>query len=167
MTTSKKNGTATITKTPRPRPPKATTFLLFGADAYAKPRAGRLITSDAALLERTAAEYCLRLVVAEGAVLEDLARRVPAGSLDANKIAQPPSVRETLYQELVEATAGEMKPITADESTYPASIDALEAGDIVVAHESQNCGWWEAVVIDRSDAIVNFGIVTFQRCRPS
>jgi hypothetical protein len=135
---------------------EAKTFLLFGADEFAKPRAARHIATDQAALETAANRHHLRLVRVVGTALEDIAKRVPAGSIEAGYPAPLPFVPEDLYADLVDLTAGKQKqsPATNPATELPSTGGEIAAGHLVIAHESMECGWWEAIVLERAGELL-------------
>src|SRR5215207_8075535 len=71
--------------------------------------------------------------------------RPPWSFLRANKLPRPrpPSVSETL------AKQADTDPgvIRNEASSRPESWEAIRVGDLVIAHESPEDGWWEAIVV--------------------
>jgi hypothetical protein len=73
-----------------------------------------------------------------------------------------PNIRQDLYSQLVVALAGKpeaaLSPDDAKDSLpaargLPRTWDEVAPGHLVVAHESIEDGWWEAIVIDRKDDV--------------
>jgi hypothetical protein len=69
-----------------------------------------------------------------------------------------PNIRQTLYSEVVAALSGEPQdgPTTVQEampvaSGLPRTWDEIAAGHLVIAQETLDLGWWEAIVIGRKD----------------
>jgi hypothetical protein len=156
-----------MTKTTRKPPAKPTTkpakpapkaYILFGADEYAKPRAARFSTTDRELLAKAAQAMSLRLFEAADPELAEIAKQLPAGRLHASGQGLVPYIKADLYDELVAATVGEQQPApggpSATTQPLPASWEEVAAGHLVIAKETHECGWWEAVVIERNGDLV-------------
>src|SRR5215468_2907819 len=86
----------------------------------------------------------------------EVAKKLPLGRLSANGRGFVPNIRQSLYTDVVV----ELEPQTAltkngDKERLPAarelprSWDDIAAGHLVIAQESLDCGWWEAIVLDR------------------
>jgi hypothetical protein len=145
---------ATPAKKSKPVPPAkpaGKAYIVFGADEYARPRAARFSADDALLLEKAVEAMHLRLVEANKDDLAELARRLPAGRLHL------PYVKGELYSELLSVIlAGEWPqhhPGPAAQE-LPARWDEVAPGHIVIARETFECGWWEAVVVERNGDLV-------------
>jgi hypothetical protein len=154
---SKPKPKSDVRQKPSTKPQVASkTVILFGADEYGKPRAARFTGVDEALLTKAAETMRLRQVPVAGAELESVASRLPAGRVQASGEGLVPFVRGDLYAELVGLTVGEQKPCADLKSTkgLPSSADQIGEGHLVLAHETLECGWWEAVVIERKGDLV-------------
>jgi hypothetical protein len=130
------------------------TFMLFGSDELARPRAARYTGTDQAALEKAANRHRLRLVLVVGPALQQIAKRLPAGGVnDAGHPAPLPFVPEGLYADLVGLTAGKHKqpPETKPPKGLPTNRADIGVGHLVIAHESLECGWREAIVVERAE----------------
>ena len=80
--------------------------------------------------------------------LAAIAKRLPVGQLHADGRGLVPFVKPDVYQDLVLETVGNGGPSYAkhDPSRLPPTWDAVVPGDLVLAHETLEVGWWEAVV---------------------
>jgi hypothetical protein len=88
-----------------------------------------------------------------------VAKKLPVGQLYANGRAFVPNVRQTLYSDVIVALAGEPQQaaVGLDDDKASAPIarglprnwDEIAPGHLVIAQESLDYGWWEAIVIDR------------------
>jgi hypothetical protein len=147
--------TRKVPKSAKPTPPTkpaAKTYILFGADEYAKPRAARFATSDPEPLAKAAESLHLRLVEVTGEDLAEIATRLPAGRLHASGKGLVPYVKGAIYAELVAITSGELElPANADAVPQdgPRTWDEIAPGHLVVVKEAPECGWWEAIVLER------------------
>src|SRR6185436_3010736 len=142
--------------------------VLFGADEFGKPRAARFTDADQALLMKAASTLHLRTIEVVGAELEDLAKKLPAGRLPADGQGLLPFVQGDLYAELIELTVGDQKPPADLKSSkaLPASRDDIGPGHLVVAHETLECGWWEAVVLERNGDLLTLRYRDFPNYPP-
>ena len=72
-----------------------------------------------------------------------------------------PNVRQTLYSEVIVALAAEPqqgavgpdddKASTPVARGLPLNWEEIAPGHLVIAQESLDYGWWEAIVLDRKD----------------
>jgi hypothetical protein len=84
------------------------------------------------------------------------AARIAAEQSDAEVKAgaaeQPPEANEPKGQ--ADAALAEVRCISPVTSGLPRSWEEIAVGHMVLAHESPDDGWWEAVVIQREDEIL-------------
>jgi hypothetical protein len=145
------------TKKSNPPKPLAKAYIIFGADEYAKPRAARLTGEEPELLAKAAEAMHLRLVEVTGEELAEIAKRLPAGRLHASGRGLVPYIKGELYSELLSATATDQPTQHGPEPTaqeLPRSWDEVAPGHVVIARETLECGWWEAVVVERNGDLV-------------
>jgi hypothetical protein len=143
-------------KSVSPKPP-AKAYILAGADEYAKPRAARFSGEDPGLLAKAAETMHLRLIEITEAEVAEIAALLPAGRLHANGKGLVPYVKGDVYSELLFAALAPLPPqINADPlpQDLPRTWDDLAPGHLVIAKESLELGWWEAVVVERSGDLV-------------
>jgi hypothetical protein len=140
-----------------PAKPPGKVYVLFGADEYAKPRAARFSGADHELLTKAAATMHLRLVEVTEPEVAEIAAKLPAGRLHANAKGLVPYVKADLYTDLMFATlagaAPQVKPDPAPQD-LPRTWDELVPGHLVIARETLEIGWWEAVVVERTGDLV-------------
>jgi hypothetical protein len=145
------------TKKSAPTKPPAKAYILAGADEYAKPRAARFSGEDPALLAKAAETMHLRLIEITEPEVAEIAALLPAGRLHANGKGLVPYVKGDVYSELLFAALAPLPPqINADPipQDLPRTWDDLAPGHLVIAKESLELGWWEAVVIERTGDLV-------------
>jgi hypothetical protein len=109
----------------------------------------------------------LRLVEVTNPDVAEVARRLPAGRLHASGQGLVPYVKGPLYLELVAALLpDEDQPASPDPTAQelPGSWDELGPGHIVIAKETSECGWWEAVVIERNGDLVTVRYRDYPDC---
>jgi hypothetical protein len=132
-------------------------YILFGADEYAKPRAAKFAAEDAELLAKAAEAMHLRLVKVTEPEVAEIATTLPTGRFHANGKGLVPYVKGEVYSELMCATLATAPPQTNPDPApqdLPRSWDDLAAGHLVIAKESLEMGWWEAIVIERTGDLV-------------
>ena len=127
------------------------TFVLFGADEYCKPRAARFTGADPALLAKAAETMSLCLFEVKTPDLAAIAKKLPLGQLHADGRGLVPFVKPDVYQDLVFETVGSDEPTYEKHSTsrLARTWEEVAPGDLVLAHETLEVGWWEAVVLAR------------------
>ena len=88
----------------------------------------------------------------------EYAKKLPLGRLYANGRGFVPNIRQSLYSDLVVAVALESQTAlgrNGDKDSLPVarglprSWDEIGPGHLVIAQESLEYGWWEAIVLDR------------------
>ena len=133
------------------RPAAHRTLILFGADEHCTPRAARFSATDPGLLATAAETISLCLVEVKTPDLATIAKKLPIGRLEADGRALVPFVKPDVYEALVFETIGsEGATYGGDTASRPArSWDNIAPGDLVLAHETLEVGWWEAIVIAR------------------
>jgi hypothetical protein len=145
------------TKKSAPTQPRVKSYILLGADEYAKPRAARFSGEDPALLAKAAETMHLRLVEITEPEVAEIAALLPAGRLHANGKGLVPYVKGDVYTELMctalTSKSPQPNPDPAPQD-LPRSWDDLAPGHVVIAKESLELGWWEAVVIERTGDLV-------------
>jgi hypothetical protein len=140
------------------QPAKGTgkTYVLLGADEYAKPRAARFSAEDSEQLAKAAASMFLRLVEVTDPDVAEIAALLPAGRLSANGKGLVPYIKGDLYNELLCATLTQPPQANPDPAPQdlPRTWDEIAPGHLVIARETLEIGWWEAVVIERTGDLV-------------
>ena len=148
---------ATPTKKSAATQPPTKSYILLGADEYAKPRAARFSGEDPALLAKAAKTMHLRLIEITEPEVAEIAALLPAGRLHANGKGLVPFIKGHVYTDLM-YTALSPKPPQANPDPAPQDLprtwDDLAPGHIVIAKETLELGWWEAVVIQRTGDLV-------------
>ena len=133
-------------------------LIVLGRDGSGTPHAGRFSAGQANLVTKAAKAMNLMVRKADGEALADFAKKLQIGRLYATGRAFVPPVRRSLYDKLLEQLrlAGQQVPGETDQSPndqtppgLPATWDDIAAGHLVIAHESKEQGWWEAIVVAR------------------
>ena len=149
-------------------------LFVFGIDDQGKARGARFAKHHDGIVN-VALDLHLNAVIAASPAFAEAAKKLPEGRLYASGKTFIPNIKPALHDELVqivrqpgdtsqaykldEKTSPDeqspnvrcMSPIT---SGLPRSWDAVNVGHMVLAHESPDDGWWEAVVIKREDDIL-------------
>ena len=96
----------------------------------------------------------LRVLRIEGDAHRELAARLRQGQVYAADRTFAPAVQRESFDTLCElagpVSAASPVEITAgkdEAASRPASWQAIKVGDLVIAHESHEDGWWEAIVV--------------------
>ena len=142
-----------------PAKPAGKTYVVFGTDEYTKPRAARFSAGDPELLAKAAEALRLRSVEVEAGneELAEVAAKLPAGRLHATGKGLVPYIKGELFTDLLSAVVGELRPLQSPEpkpQDLPRSWDDVAPGHLVIARETLEFGWWEAVVVERNGDLV-------------
>ena len=135
--------------------------VLFGTDEHGKPRAAYFEAVDSDLMTRAAAAMKLQLLRPITASEIELAKKLPVGRIHANGTGFVPPIRSDLYSALQLAAAESPQQSGPTVSTVapsrvvarrapvhlPKNWESIEVGDLVIALENMNEGWWEAIVM--------------------
>ena len=142
------------TKTSPPEKSEKRTLILFGVDEHKKPRAARFLASgeELGLLSKVAETIDLTICDAKSPELAELAQKLPAGRLHANGRGFVPYVRQDLYDKVVAAAGSDASDQTNPPTpeVYPHNFDDIRPGHLVIAQETLEDGWWEAIVLERN-----------------
>ena len=148
---------ATPTKKGKPDRPTPRLFVLFGGDEFGKPRAAKFAADDKELLAKAAEALHLRLVEVATPDMAAVAAKLPTGRLHASGGGLVPHIKDSLYLDVV-AEDIRWDPIPTRPAPtvqdVPGSWDEIAPGHLVIAKETQECGWWEATVVERNGDLV-------------
>ncbi|WP_342712885.1 hypothetical protein AAFG13_18180 [Bradyrhizobium sp. B124] len=135
----------------------AKVYVILGFDERLKPRGARYLSRNEDQLISAAAEMNLCLYEMQSADLVSWIEPLPLGRLPLTGRSSVPEIRQALYSELVSWIAVEADavprgkadgPLPAQKG-FPENWETIEAGHLVVAQESQEHGWAEAIVVER------------------
>ena len=159
MTAKAKHATPT-TSSPSP-------VVLFGIDSYGKPKGARFGKDHADLAIKAASQLQLRVLASNDPKVADLVTRLPVGRVHATGRTFVPFIRRDLYDKLVAAAPnGNAHPTSPPESgssgaagskpsgsppNLPRNWQEIGIGDLVVAQQSRDDGWYEAIVVEAAD----------------
>ena len=126
-------------------------LIVLGYDENHKPQAAQFPAADADLVAKAAQLMDLKVYEAATEDLVALAKKLPVGRLYGNGRGFVPNIRQSLYSEIIVALAVEPQ---ADEppiaTGLPRTWDEIAPGHLVIAQETLEYGWWEAIVIART-----------------
>jgi hypothetical protein len=158
MMTTKAKQTTPATAYPAP-------VVLFGIDSRGKPKGARFGAAFAGLAMKAASQLQLRVLPSNDPKIADVAARLPVGRVHATGRTFVPFIRRDLYDKLVAvaaigkdnpsaplaatATAGASAPKPSGSGpNLPDSWDKIGLGDQVLAQESPDDGWYDAIVLE-------------------
>jgi hypothetical protein len=133
-------------------------LIVLGFDEQQKPRGAKFVDAKLDLVTKAADLMGLKVYEATAEEVAELAKKLPAGRVYANGRGFVPNIRQSLYSDLVVALALEGQAALSkngDRDRLPAarglprSWDEIAAGHLVIAQESLEYGWWEAIVLER------------------
>jgi hypothetical protein len=131
-------------------------LFVLGYDDEQKPRGARFVDANANLVAKAAQLMDLNVYEAANGDLADLAKKLPLGRLYSTGKGFVPNIRQTLYSDIVAAIAitpgasrGKAEDLPTVASGLPRTWDEIGAGHLVIAQESAENGWWEAICVKR------------------
>jgi hypothetical protein len=146
---------------------KHSPLVLFGIDGRGKPKAARFGREHASLAIKAATQLQLNVLASNDPKVAEIAARLPVGRVHATGRTFVPFIRRDLYERLVAAAPNENlhQPPTPPSGggasgNAPGSMPAgsppnlprnwheVGLGDLVVAQQSVEDGWYEAIVIE-------------------
>jgi hypothetical protein len=171
-TTKATDSKTAATKTSTPKPQQLP-LLVLGFDEQHKPCGARFADVKPALVAKAAQLMGLRAYKATSPTIADIANKLPLGQLYANGRAFVPNIRQTLYSEVIvtlalEAHKAALGPDDGEADTpaargLPRSWDEIAPGHLVIAQESLDYGWWEAIVLARNDDMLTLRFRDYPR----
>lgn len=170
-------------KTGKTEPAKADPVYVIGLDANGKPRGARFAELKDSIVSAAMDLKC-RVLIDPPEAVSALGMKLPVGRVyGGGKVVKlfVPNIRRELYDKILEAAGplaeeptaenadasentqaksetdaatNEVKCISPVTSGLPRSWEEITVGHMVLAHESPDDGWWEAVVIQRDQEIL-------------
>jgi hypothetical protein len=160
------------TKTSNPTPDDIG-LLVLGFDEQQKPCGARFVGDKPDLVAKAAQLMGLKVYKATSPDVVEVAKKLPVGQLYANGRGFVPNVRQALYSEVIVALAAEPQQaaVGPDDDKVsmpvarglPRSWDEIAPGHLVIAQESLDYGWWEAIVLDRKDDMLTLRFRDYPR----
>jgi hypothetical protein len=147
------------TKATAQKGPPSTPLIVLGFDEQRKPCGARFTDAKPDLVEKAAKLMGMKVYVATSEDLAEVAESLPAGRLFSTGRGFVPNIRQNVYSEAVVTVAldpqGKVKDKdTVTSSGMPPNWETLAAGHLILAQESAEYGWWEAVVVKRDGEIL-------------
>lgn len=155
----KANHTTTATSGPAP-------VVLFGIDSSGKPKAARFRKDHASLAVKAASQLHLQVLANDSPKIAEIAARLPVGRIHATGRTFVPFIRRELYDKLLAVAAnGNTHPTNPPASgssgapgstsggsppNLPRNWQEIAPGNLVIAQELLEDGWWEAIVLERN-----------------
>jgi hypothetical protein len=146
-----------MTKTTTKATAASAPLIVLGYDEKQKPRGAHFAGADAELVTKAAQAMDLKVYEAATEDLAKLARKLPVGRLYSNGRGFVPNVRQSLYSECIVALAVEPDAAVGNDQDQlpvatglPRTWDEIAPGHLVIAQETLEYGWWEAIVIGRT-----------------
>ena len=138
--------------------------VLFGLDNRGKPKAARFSKEYAGLAIKAASQLALQVVSGNHPKLADIAARVPVGRVHATGRTFVPFVGRELYDRLLAAAGdgnrlipppsppasgahGSGSQPTGSPPRLPRNWQEITVGDLVIAQQSVEDGWYEGIVL--------------------
>ena len=156
-------------------------LVLFGIDNRGKPKGARFGKEHASLAMKAATQLQLKVLASNDPKVAEIAARLPVGRVHATGRTFVPFIRRDLYDQLLAAAAasGNALPTSppngssgAQGSTpggsaphLPQNWQAIGLGDLVVAQESLEEGWYEAIVVEANGDMLTLRWRDFPRQR--
>jgi hypothetical protein len=132
-------------------------LIVLGYDEKQKPVGAQFAGADAAQVTKAAEAMDLKVYEAATEDLAKLAKKLPVGRLYSNGRGFVPNIRQNLYSECIVALAVEPQAaVGKDEDQPPVAIglprtwEEIAPGHLVIAQETLEYGWWEAIVLGRT-----------------
>jgi hypothetical protein len=140
-------------------------IVLFGIDNHGKPKGARFGKDHADLAIKAASQLQLRVLASNDPEIADIATQLPVGRIHATGRTFVPFIRRDLYDKLVAAApngnthptnppasgfsgAAGAKPPGGSSPNLPKTWQEITLGDLVVAQEGPEDGWYEAIVAE-------------------
>jgi hypothetical protein len=156
--TAKANHATPATRCPAP-------VVLFGIDSHGKPKGARFGKDHADLANKAASQLQLRVLASNDPKVADLATQLPVGRVHATGRTFVPFIRRDLYDKLIAAAPnGNAHPTSTlagggpgaagmgapggSSPNLPKTWQEIGVGDLVVAQEGPEDGWYEAIVAE-------------------
>lgn len=135
---------------------EADALVVLGLDEQEKPRAARFTTGNAALVAKAADAMALRVVKITAGDHADLVKKLPLGRLYSNGKGFVPFVRREIYLKLTTTLGLTVAAEKAAPAPLPRTWVEISAGSLVIAPDTTNGGWYEAIVTERNGDMISY-----------
>jgi len=139
--------------------------VLFGIDSRGKPKAARFAANHAGLAIKAADQLHLKMLVGADPKVAEILAKLPVGRVHAAGKMFVPFIRRDLYDKLLAAAAdgnhhhAQTPPVggagdgagsrrAGSPPHLPKGWQEIGVGDLVVAQEGREDGWYEAIVVE-------------------
>jgi hypothetical protein len=154
--TAKANHSTPGTSCPSP-------LVLFGIDNRGKPKGARFGKEHASLAMKAATQLQLKVLASNDPEVAEIAARLPVGRVHATGRTFVPFIHRDLYDKLIAAAANGNAHSTSSPNGssgasgsspggsaphLPRDWQAIGVGDLVVANQDRDEGWYEAIVVE-------------------
>jgi hypothetical protein len=158
--TARPSDTAVAIRCPSP-------LILYGIDSRGKPKAARFRKEHAGLAIKAAEQLQLNVLASSDPKVAEIVGRLPVGKVHATGRAFVPFIRRDLYDQLVAAAANgdaqstgpsngsssaasSSSPGGGSAPHLPPDWGSIGVGDVVIANQSHDDGWFEAIVVEQN-----------------
>ena len=150
---------ASVTKSSIAPATSTSPLIVLGFDEQQKPRGAKFVDAKPDLVTKAADLMGFKVYEASPPEIAELAKKLPLGRLYASGRGFVPNIRQSLYSDLVVALGLEPQAALSKNGDkdrlppargLPRSWDDIAAGHLVIAQESLEYGWWEAIVLERN-----------------
>jgi len=133
-------------------------LIVLGFDEQQKPRGARFVDAKPDLVIKAADLMGFKVYQATPPDVAEDAKKLPLGRLYANGRGFVPNIRQSLYSDLVVILGQEPHAALSqngDNDSLPVALGLprtwgeIGPGHLVIAQESLEYGWWEAIVLAR------------------
>jgi hypothetical protein len=151
-----------VTKRSAPPAANGAALIVLGYDDQQKPRGARFDHDKRDLVTKAAELMDLKVYKTSNPDVAVIAQKLPVGRLYANGRGFVPNIRQDLYSDLIVELALEPQAAVSPENDndslpaargLPRTWDEVGPGHLVIAQESLDYGWWEAIVLERKDDV--------------
>jgi hypothetical protein len=139
-------------------PKPAAELMVLGFNEQFEPCAARFTGTKPDLVTKAAHRIGFKAYPITSRDLAALASKLPEGRINPKGAMTVPKVLQSIYSEILVELVADPKQVieTADPASelptatgLPPGWDQIAPGHLVIAEESPDYGWWEAIVIDR------------------
>ncbi|MBX3549090.1 MAG: hypothetical protein KF748_08020 [Xanthobacteraceae bacterium] len=128
-----------------------------------RPRAALFPAEDAKKAKEIAEKRSLAVIEVSSPELRKVASRLPRGNLSAVGLDIAPTTTLPLYNELIAAHTATLLAQGKLEPRMAAGWDAIKAGDLVIAQHTRADGWYEALVLHRTNDMFHLKWLDYPR----
>jgi hypothetical protein len=138
-------------------------LILYGIDNRGKPKGARFGNEHASLAMKAATQLQLNVLASKDPKVAEIAARLPVGRVHETGRTFVPFIRRDLYDKLLAGAAnGNPDPSNPPNGSsgvsgstpggsaphLPQTWQSIGIGDLVVANDSREDGWYEAIVVE-------------------